>query len=105
MQRGAEDATTPTQKMHFEHTESGLLAPLVPLSGAVVIGGVISHVCGACLLGPRLPRVPRQDGREWVGRMTARFQRLQWFGGLYMASLAALARASFLIRKVLLFVS
>jgi hypothetical protein len=37
--------------------------------------------------------------------MTARFQRLQWFGGLYMASLAALALASFLIRKVLLFVS
>jgi hypothetical protein len=40
-QRGAEDATTPTQKIHFEHTENDLLAPPVPLSVRVVIGGVI----------------------------------------------------------------
>ncbi len=34
-------STTPTQNIHFEHTENGLLAPPVPLSVAVVIGGVI----------------------------------------------------------------
>jgi hypothetical protein len=37
--------------------------------------------------------------------MTACLRCLLWFGGLYMVSLATLALAAFVIRKVLLFVS
>jgi len=33
--------------------------------------------------------------------MTARFRRLRWFVGLYLASLAALALATFLIRMAI----
>jgi hypothetical protein len=33
--------------------------------------------------------------------MTARFKQLRWFGGLYLASLAALALATFMVRVIL----
>ena len=33
--------------------------------------------------------------------MNRRFRRLRWFGGLYLASLAALALAAFLVRATL----
>ena len=33
--------------------------------------------------------------------MTARFLRLRWFAGLYLASLVALALATFVVREIL----
>ena len=44
---------------------------------------------------------PRNAAGGGVGRMTARFPRLRWFVGLYLASLAALALATFMIRAIL----
>jgi hypothetical protein len=37
--------------------------------------------------------------------MTPRFQRLGWFAGLYLASLAALTLAAFMVRAILSFVA
>ena len=52
-----------------------------------------------------LPRLPGQDARNRVGRMSPRIRRLSWFGGLYLASVSAVVVLTFAIRAVLWLVS
>ena len=59
----------------------------------------------ARLFRVRLPRLPGQDARNRVGRMSPRIRRLSWFGGLYLASVSAVVVLTFAIRAVLWLVS
>src|SRR5262249_34783356 len=59
------------------------------------------HACRAWLLGVRLQGISGKDARGGLGSMTPRLKRLRWFGGLYLASLVALALTMFMVRAIL----